>query len=125
MFVLMWSSNRLGSVLHWILSKDFVLFLTEFSTMFVLMWAIKPEDYLTKGRQRRTIKPKRFDDHINTNIVENSVKNNTKSFDRIQCNTEPKRFDDYVNTNIVENSGILSKDFVLFLTEFSTMFVLT
>jgi hypothetical protein len=48
--------------------------------------------------------PKRFDDYVNTNIVENSVKNNTKSLDRIQCNTEPKRFDDYVNTNIVENS---------------------
>jgi hypothetical protein len=32
---------------------------------------IKPEDYLTKNRQRRTIKPKRFDDYVNTNIVEN------------------------------------------------------
>jgi hypothetical protein len=51
----------------------------------------KPEDYLTKSRQRRTIKPKRFDDYVNTNIVENSVKNNTKSFDRIQCNTEQYR----------------------------------
>jgi hypothetical protein len=46
-----------------------------------LIPAIKPEDYLTKSRQRRTIKPKRFDDYVNTNIVENSVKNNTKSFD--------------------------------------------
>jgi hypothetical protein len=27
--------------------------------------AIKPEDYLTKSRQRRTIKPKRFDDYVN------------------------------------------------------------
>jgi hypothetical protein len=29
--------------------------------------AIKPEDYLTKSRQRRTIKPKRFDNYVNTN----------------------------------------------------------
>jgi hypothetical protein len=36
-----------------------------------LVPAIKPEDYLTKGRQRRYIKPKRFDDYVNTNIVEN------------------------------------------------------
>ena len=49
-----------------------------------LVPAIKTEDYLTKSRQRRIIKPKRFDDYVNTNIVENSVKNNTKSFDRIQ-----------------------------------------
>ena len=39
-----------------------------------LVPAIKPEDYLTKSRQRRTIKPKRFDDYVNTNIVENSVR---------------------------------------------------
>jgi hypothetical protein len=50
-----------------------------------LVPVIKPEDYLTKSRQRRIIKPKRFDDYVNTNIVENSVKNNTKSFDRINC----------------------------------------
>ena len=53
--------------------------------------AIKPEDYLTINRQGRTIKHKRFDDYVNTNIVENSVKNNTKSFDRIQGNTEQYR----------------------------------
>ena len=56
-----------------------------------LVPAIKPEDYLTKSRQRRTIKPKRFDDYVNTNIVENYIKNNTKSFDRIQCNTDQYR----------------------------------
>ena len=44
--------------------------------------AIKPEDYLTINRQGRTIKHKRFDDYVNTNIVENSVKNNTKSLDK-------------------------------------------
>ena len=43
------------------------------------------------GIRTGTIKPKRFDDYVNTNIVENSVKNNTKSFDRIQCNTEQYR----------------------------------
>ena len=32
-----------------------------------LVPAIKPEDYLTKSRQRRTIKPKRFDNYVNTN----------------------------------------------------------
>jgi hypothetical protein len=31
-----------------------------------LVPAIKPEDYLTKSRQRSTIKPKRFDDYVNT-----------------------------------------------------------
>jgi hypothetical protein len=36
-----------------------------------LVPAIKPEDYLANSRQRRTIKPKRFDDYVNTNIVEN------------------------------------------------------
>ena len=56
-----------------------------------LVPANKPEDYLTKSRQGRTIKPKLFDDYVNTNIVENSVKNNTKSFDRIQCNTDQYR----------------------------------
>ena len=56
-----------------------------------LVPVIKTEDYLTKGRQRRIIKPKRFDDYVNTNIVENSVKNNTKSLDRIQYNTEQYR----------------------------------
>jgi hypothetical protein len=45
-----------------------------------LVPAIKPEDYQTKSRQGRTIKPKRFDDYVNTNIVENSVKNNTEQY---------------------------------------------
>jgi hypothetical protein len=66
-----------------------------------LVPAIKPEDYLTKGRQRRTIKPKRFVDYVNTNIVENSVKNNTKSFDIIQCNTEQYR-NSFFNKTILE-----------------------
>jgi hypothetical protein len=63
--------------------------------------AIKPEDYLTKSRQRKTIKPKWFDDYVNTNIVENSVKNNTKSFDRIQYNTEQYR-NSFFNKTILE-----------------------
>ena len=63
-----------------------------------LVPAIKPEDYLTKSR---TIKPKRFDEYVNTNIVENSVKNNTKSFDRIQCNTEQYR-NSFFNKTILE-----------------------
>jgi hypothetical protein len=33
-----------------------------------LVPGIEPEDYLTKSRQRRTIKPKRFDDYVNTNM---------------------------------------------------------
>jgi hypothetical protein len=50
-------------------------------------------------------KPKRFDDYVNTNIVENSVKNNTKSFDRIQCNTEQYRNSFFNKTIKVEPPG--------------------
>ena len=53
----------------------------------------------------RNIKPKRFDDYVNTNIVENSVKNNTKSFDRIQCNTEQYRNSFFNKTIKVEPPG--------------------
>jgi hypothetical protein len=40
-------------------------------------------------------------DYVNTNIVENSVKNNTKSFDRIQCNTAQYR-NSFFNKSILE-----------------------
>jgi hypothetical protein len=45
-----------------------------------LVPAIKPEDYLTKSRQRRTIKPKRFVDYVNTNIIENFCQEQYKVF---------------------------------------------
>jgi hypothetical protein len=40
--------------------------------------------------------------YINTNLVENFVKNNTKSFDRIQCNTEQHRNSFFNKTILLE-----------------------
>jgi hypothetical protein len=45
------------------------------------------------------------DYYVNTNIVENSVKNNTKSFDRIQCNTEQYR-NSFFNKTILERNHL-------------------
>ncbi|XP_071158235.1 uncharacterized protein [Mytilus edulis] len=42
-----------------------------------LVPAIKPDEFLVKNKTKRTIKPTRFVDFENTNIVSNSVKNNS------------------------------------------------
>jgi hypothetical protein len=41
--------------------------------------AINPSEFLVKSKPKRKIKPKRFDNFENANIVNNSDKNNSKA----------------------------------------------
>ena len=52
-----------------------------------LVPAINPE-YFVKSKPKRKIKPKRFDNFESANIVNNSVKNNSKALETTACNTE-------------------------------------
>jgi hypothetical protein len=53
-----------------------------------LVPAINPSDFLVKSKLKHKIKPKRFDKFESANIVNNSVKNNSKSPETNVCNTE-------------------------------------
>ena len=53
-----------------------------------LVPAINPSELLVKGKPKRKIKPKRFDNFESANIVNNSVKNNSKALETTVCNTE-------------------------------------
>jgi hypothetical protein len=52
-----------------------------------LVPAINPE-FFVKSKPKRKIKPKRFDNFESANIVNNSVKNNSKALETTACNTE-------------------------------------
>jgi hypothetical protein len=53
-----------------------------------LVSAINPSEFLVKGKPKWKIKPKRFDIFESANIVNNSVKNNSKALETTVCNTE-------------------------------------
>ena len=56
-----------------------------------LVPVINPYEFLVKSKPKRSIKPKRFDNFESANIVNNSVKNNSKALETTvtsMCNTE-------------------------------------
>ena len=62
--------------------------------------AIDPSELLTESKQKRKIKPKRFEDCVTVNIVTNSVKNNTKALEVPTSNTEQFRHSFFVRSII-------------------------
>ena len=46
-----------------------------------LVPAINPDKYLKKSKPKRRIKAKKFEGYLSNNPVENSLKNNSKSFE--------------------------------------------
>ena len=46
-----------------------------------LVPVINPYEFLVKSKPKRSIKPKRFDNFESANIVNNSVKNNSKALE--------------------------------------------
>ena len=53
-----------------------------------LVPAVNPSEFLVKSKPKCKIKPKRFVNFESTNIVNNSIKNNSKALETTVCNTE-------------------------------------
>jgi hypothetical protein len=53
-----------------------------------LVPVINLSEFLVKSKPKRKIKPKRFDNFEIANIVNNSVKNNSKALETTVCNTD-------------------------------------
>ena len=60
--------------------------------------AINIQEYLKPLRPKRTIRAKRFEDHIQTNIVEKSINNNKLCYEPIFAKTEPFKNSFFVRT---------------------------
>ena len=71
-----------------------------------LVPVINPYEFLVKSKPKRNIKPKRFDNFESANIVNNSVKNNSKALETTvtsMCNTEQYKNSLFINSVIQWN----------------------
>ena len=63
-----------------------------------LVPALPPEQFITKQRPRRNIKPKTFENYTSTNILDSQVCNNTKNLAVIRGNTQQYNHSFFVKT---------------------------